>query len=83
MVVIFIIRFGNTYLGTACDQGKSFHCYFADSTGRDIANKMNNVFCTVGDQLSKGIPDTNNSLLEGSINVNPENISYLFSQKVI
>ena len=48
-------------------------------TPRDIANKMNNFFCTVGDQLSKEIPDTRNSLLEGSINVNPENLSFVFS----
>ena len=48
-------------------------------TPQDITNKMNNSFCTVGDQLSKEIPDTRNSLLEGSINVNPENLSCVFS----
>ena len=48
-------------------------------TPQDIANKMNNFFCTVGDQLSKEIPDTRNSLLEGSINVHPENLSFVFS----
>ena len=44
-----------------------------------IANKMNNFFCIVGDQLSKEIPYTRNSLLEGIIHVYPENLSFLFS----
>ena len=40
---------------------------------------MNSFFCNVGDQLSNKIPNAKNSLLEGSINVNPGNLSFLFS----
>ena len=46
---------------------------------QDIENKMNSFFCNVGDQLSNEIPNAKNSLLEGSINVNPGNLSFLFS----
>ena len=46
---------------------------------QDIANKMNSFFCNVGDQLSNEIPHTKNSLLEGSVTVNPGNLSFLFS----
>ena len=46
---------------------------------QDIANKMNSFFCNVGDQLSNEIPNAKNSLLEGSINVNPGDLSFLFS----
>ena len=44
-----------------------------------IANKMNKFFCTVGEELSKEIPDTKNLLLEGSFIVNPDELSFLFS----
>ena len=44
-----------------------------------IANRMNNFFCTVGDQLSAKIPHTKNSLLEGDVTVNPEKVSFSFS----
>ena len=40
---------------------------------------MNSFFCNVGDQLSNEIPNAKNSLLEGSINVNPGDLSFLFS----
>ena len=46
---------------------------------QDIANKMKSFFCNVGDQLSNAILNAKNSLLEGSINVNPENLLLLFS----
>ena len=46
---------------------------------QDIAKKMNSFFCNVGDQLSNEIPNAKNSLLEGSITVNPGNLSFLFS----
>ena len=46
---------------------------------QDIANKMNSFFCNVGDQLGNEIPNARNSLLEGSINVNPGDLSFLFS----
>ena len=45
----------------------------------DIANKMNDFFCTVGDQLSRDIPETYNSLLEGEVTVNPENACFSFT----
>ncbi len=45
----------------------------------DIANKMNDFFCTVGDQLSRDIPVTHNSLLEGEVTVNPENACFSFT----
>ena len=50
------------------------------SNPQDIANKMINFFCTVGDQLSTKIPHTKNSLLEGDFTVNPEKVSFSFSQ---
>ena len=40
---------------------------------------VNSFFCNVGDQLSNEIPNAKNSLLEGSINVNPGDLSFLFS----
>ena len=46
---------------------------------QDIANRMNNFFCTVVDQLSAKIPHTKNSLLEGDVAVNPEKVSFSFS----
>ena len=49
------------------------------SNPQDIANRMNNFFCTVGDQLSAKIPHTKNSLLEGDVTVNPQKCSFLFS----
>ena len=46
---------------------------------QDIANKMNKFFCTVGEELSKEIPDTKKLLLEGNFIVNPDNLSFSFS----
>ena len=43
-----------------------------------IANRMNNFFCTVGDQLSTKIPHAKNSVLEGDVTVNPEKVSFSF-----
>ena len=39
-----------------------------------IANKMNNFFCTVGDQVSTKIPHAKNSLLGGDVTVNPDKV---------
>ena len=44
-----------------------------------IADKMNDFFCTVGDQLSTKIPLAKNSLLEGDVTVNPDKVSFSFS----
>ena len=49
------------------------------SNPQDIANKMNNFFAAVGDQLRTQIPHTKNSLLEGDVTVNPEKVSCSFS----
>ena len=49
------------------------------SNPQDIANKMNNYFCTIGGHLTAKIPRAKNSQLEGDVTVNPENVSFSFS----
>ena len=51
-----------------------------DPTG--IANSMNQFFCNVGDELSKDIPDTENSLLMGEHAINPSNATFIFAPVV-
>ena len=47
-----------------------------------IANSMNQFFCNVGDELSKDIPDTKNSLLMGEHTINPSNATFIFASVV-
>ena len=47
-----------------------------------IANTMNQCFCNVGDELSKDIPDTENSLLQGEHTINPSNATFIFEPVV-
>ena len=44
-----------------------------------IANAMNKYFCSVGDKLSRKIPDEENTLLNGDHDINPTAASFTFS----
>ena len=44
-----------------------------------IANSMNDYFCSVGDKLSKKIPDKENSFLKGDYDINPTAARFAFS----
>ena len=44
-----------------------------------IANLMNDYFCSIGDKLSKKIPDKENSLLKGEYDINPTSACFTFS----
>ena len=43
---------------------------------------MNQFFCNVGDELSKDVPDTENSLLMGKHTINPSNATFIFAPVV-
>ena len=45
---------------------------------KEIANSMNQFFCTVGEKLSNDIPETINPLLKGEYIVNPQNATFSF-----
>ena len=47
-----------------------------------IANTMNQFFCNVDDELSKDIPDTENSLLLDEHTINPSNASFILAPVV-
>ena len=47
-----------------------------------IANSMNQFFCNVGDELSKDIPDAENSLLLGEHTINPSSATFIFAPVV-
>ena len=53
---------------------------FTDPIG--IANSMNQFFCNFGDELSKDIPDTENSLLMGAHTINPSKATFIFAPVV-
>ena len=44
----------------------------------DIAESMNNFFCSIGEKLSDKIPKTRNPLLEDEYNVNLQNTRFQF-----
>ena len=44
-----------------------------------IANSMNEYFCSVGDKLSRTIPDERNTLLKGDHDINPMAVRFTFS----
>ena len=46
---------------------------------KEIANSMNQFFCTVGEKLSKDIPETENPLLNDEYIVNPKNATFSFA----
>ena len=46
---------------------------------KEIANSMNQFFCTVGEKLSNDIPETGNPLLNDEYIVNPQNATFSFA----
>ena len=46
---------------------------------QSIANSMNEYFCSVGDKLSRKIPDEENTLLKGDHDINPTAARCTFS----
>ena len=44
-----------------------------------IANSMNEYLCSVGDKLSRKIPDKENNLLKGDHDINPTAAHFTFS----
>ena len=46
---------------------------------KEIANAMNQFFCTVGEKLSNDIPETENPLLNDEYIVNPKNATFSFA----
>ena len=48
------------------------------STSADIAESMNNFFCTIGETLSDKIPKAKNPLLENDYDVNPRKTKFEF-----
>ena len=49
------------------------------STNADIAEALNNFFCTIGETLSDKIRSARNPLLESDYGVNPEKLGFNFT----